>query len=70
MFLRRRCGASYPTCPECEDGWLVERSGSFGKFLGCVRYPTCTGKAKKSRVYALPMRSCGAERVPEARPAE
>ncbi len=42
------CGASYPTCPECKDGWLVERSGNFGKFLGCVRYPTCVGKAKIS----------------------
>lgn len=46
--VRCGCGASYPTCPDCEDGWLVERSGSFGKFLGCVRYPTCTGKAKIS----------------------
>jgi DNA helicase-4 len=44
--VRCSCGAIYPTCPDCEDGWLVERSGSFGKFLGCVRYPTCTGKAK------------------------
>lgn len=44
--VRCECGANYPTCPVCEDGWLVERSGSFGKFLGCVRYPTCTGKAK------------------------
>lgn len=43
------CGASYPTCPECEDGWLVDRSGYFGKFLGCVRYPTCTGKANIPR---------------------
>ncbi|WP_372841032.1 UvrD-helicase domain-containing protein [Phaeovulum sp.] len=40
------CGASYPSCPACEDGWLVERSGTFGRFLGCVRYPTCVGKAK------------------------
>lgn len=46
--FRCGCGASYPTCLECEDGWLVERSGSYGKFLGCVRYPTCTGKAKIS----------------------
>lgn len=44
--VRCTCSATYPTCPDCEDGWLVERSGSFGKFLGCVRYPTCTGKAK------------------------
>jgi DNA helicase IV len=40
------CGATYPTCPDCQDGWLVERSGKFGAFLGCVRYPTCAGKAK------------------------
>ncbi|WP_406565968.1 UvrD-helicase domain-containing protein [Allitabrizicola rongguiensis] len=46
--VRCSCGASYPTCPECDDGWLVERSGSYGKFLGCVRYPTCVGKAKIS----------------------
>ena len=46
--VRCGCGATYPTCPECEDGWLVERSGSYGKFLGCVRYPTCVGKAKIS----------------------
>lgn len=46
--VRCGCGATYPTCSECEDGWLVERSGSYGKFLGCVRYPTCVGKAKIS----------------------
>ncbi|KKB79715.1 helicase IV [Devosia soli] len=46
--VRCQCGATYPTCPECEDGWLVERSGSYGKFLGCVRYPNCVGKAKLS----------------------
>lgn len=46
--VRCGCGVNYPTCPECEDGWLVERSGSYGKFLGCVRYPTCVGKAKLS----------------------
>lgn len=42
------CGASYPACPECKDGWLVERSGRYGLFLGCVRYPTCNGKARIS----------------------
>ncbi|MEF2553857.1 topoisomerase DNA-binding C4 zinc finger domain-containing protein [Aurantimonas sp. A2-1-M11] len=46
--LQCGCGTTYPTCPECEDGWLVDRSGSYGKFLGCVRYPTCVGKAKIS----------------------
>lgn len=43
--VRCGCGASYPTCPECEDGWLIERSGAYGRFLSCVRYPTCIGKA-------------------------
>ena len=44
--VRCGCGASYPSCPACKDGWLVERSGTYGRFLGCVRYPTCAGKAK------------------------
>jgi DNA helicase-4 len=39
------CGSSFPACPECESGWLVERKGRFGSFLGCVRYPECSGKA-------------------------
>ena len=37
------CGAAFPACPECTDGWLVERRGRNGKFLGCVNYPACTG---------------------------
>ena len=42
------CSASYRSCPECEGGWLVDRSGRYGAFLGCVRYPACDGKAKVS----------------------
>lgn len=38
------CGASYPICPKCVEGWLVERSGKFGPFLSCARYPKCDGK--------------------------
>lgn len=38
------CGATFPICPECDDGWLVERKSKFGKFMSCVRYPECTGK--------------------------
>ncbi|WP_294106422.1 hypothetical protein [Thiolapillus sp.] len=30
----------------CSDGWLVERAGCYSRFLGCVRYPKCSGKAK------------------------
>ncbi|MFD1328864.1 UvrD-helicase domain-containing protein [Mycoplana ramosa] len=38
-----RCGASFPACPSCTDGWLVERRGRTGRFLGCVNYPACKG---------------------------
>ena len=41
-----RCGVSYPSCPDCTDGWLVERAGRYGQFLGCVRFPTCNGKGQ------------------------
>lgn len=44
--VRCSCGASFPDCPECKDGWLVERRGSYGQFMGCVRYPVCTGKSR------------------------
>lgn len=29
------------SCSSCEIGWLVEREGQYGEFLGCVRYPDC-----------------------------
>jgi DNA helicase IV len=38
------CGATFPACSECSDGWLVERKGKWSKFLGCVKYPNCMGK--------------------------
>lgn len=38
------CGTEYSACPECSDGWFVERRGRYGKFLGCVNYPKCDGK--------------------------
>jgi DNA helicase-4 len=44
--LNCSCGAVFPTCPECDDGWLVERKGKYGKFFSCVKYPACTGKGK------------------------
>nr|WP_299376619.1 3'-5' exonuclease [uncultured Kiloniella sp.] len=42
----RDCGAEFLCCPECNEGWLLERKGRYGKFLGCVRYPECEGKQK------------------------
>ncbi|WP_417273680.1 topoisomerase DNA-binding C4 zinc finger domain-containing protein [Celeribacter halophilus] len=40
------CGTEQQACPSCQDGWLVERRGRYGPFLGCVRFPDCSGKAK------------------------
>ena len=45
-MLTCSCGASFPSCPSCTGGWLVERKGRYGAFLGCVRYPNCTGKRR------------------------
>ena len=46
--LTCRCRTTFPTCPDCKDGWLIERSGRYGAFLGCVRFPVCTGKARNT----------------------
>ncbi len=43
------CGAQFSSCPECGDGWLVERRGRYGIFLGCVKYPNCKGKKQPSK---------------------
>ncbi|MFV0642896.1 MAG: UvrD-helicase domain-containing protein [Sphingomonadaceae bacterium] len=37
------CGAEFPACPKCDNGWLIERRGKYGSFLGCVHFPACTG---------------------------
>jgi DNA helicase-4 len=42
------CGTVYPACPECDNGWLLERKSRYGRFLGCVSFPRCKGKAKFS----------------------
>ena len=33
-------------CPDCTEGKLVIRSGRFGKFISCSRYPECKYTAK------------------------
>lgn len=33
-------------CPVCHQGTLVRRTGRYGDFLGCSRFPKCKGKAK------------------------
>jgi DNA topoisomerase I len=37
------------TCPECNEGELVERSGRFGPFVACNRYPECRYRANKGK---------------------
>jgi DNA helicase-4 len=49
-LARCSCGANYPACPKCKDGWLIERRGPYSPFLGCVRYPGCDGKRSISPV--------------------
>ncbi len=34
------CGTTIDGCPSC-DGWLEERMGPRGRFLGCSNYPEC-----------------------------
>lgn len=43
-----KCGAKFPACPQC-DGWLVERHGRNGTFLGCINYPSCNGTKNLGR---------------------
>jgi DNA helicase IV len=33
-------------CPTCGQGTLVKRSGPYGDFLGCSRFPSCRGTAQ------------------------
>ena len=45
-LMKCTCGAVYKDCPKCKNGWLVERNGRYGRFMGCVSYPRCKGKMK------------------------
>ena len=35
--------AAVELCPQCGVGTLVLRQGPYGRFLGCSRFPACTG---------------------------
>ncbi|HXM54835.1 MAG TPA: type I DNA topoisomerase [Candidatus Dormibacteraeota bacterium] len=37
------------TCPECNQGELVERQGRYGPFVACNRYPDCKYRANKGK---------------------
>lgn len=52
------------TCPKCNQGELVIRSGKFGKFVSCSRFPECDYKASlKQTVDGVPCPQCGGEIV-------
>lgn len=33
-------------CPECREGFMVQRNSAYGVFLGCSRFPRCSHKEK------------------------
>ncbi|HSD29596.1 MAG TPA: type I DNA topoisomerase, partial [Vicinamibacteria bacterium] len=46
------------TCPECNQGQILERRGRFGPFYGCSRYPECT-RNLRARPVPKPCPKCG-----------
>lgn len=51
-------------CPECKDGELVIRTGRFGKFLSCSRFPDCKYTANYvEKVAGAVCPDCGGEVV-------
>lgn len=43
------CAAEYRSCGQCDDGWMVERSSRFGRFLGCSSFPDCEHKVNLAK---------------------
>ncbi len=51
-------------CPECKEGEVVIRTGRFGKFLSCSRFPECKYTANfKQIVEGFKCPDCQAEMV-------
>ena len=51
-------------CPECKEGDVVIRTGRFGKFLSCSRFPDCKyTKQYKEIIEGVKCPECGAEVV-------
>jgi DNA topoisomerase-1 len=46
------------TCPECNQGRILERKGRFGPFYGCSRYPECR-RNFRARPVPKPCPKCG-----------
>jgi DNA topoisomerase-1 len=51
-------------CPKCSEGELVIRTGKFGKFVSCGRFPECDYKASlRQTVEGIVCPQCGSEIV-------
>ena len=58
-------GEALEPCPECGCGVLQLRSGRYGDFYGCSRFPACTFKRKVDQWTATPAQpSPRAQRLP------
>jgi len=50
-------------CPKCKEGMLVIRTGRFGKFISCDRFPNCDYKAGYNEKADFKCPQCGSEVV-------
>jgi len=46
-------------CPECGEGDLILKDGSYGKFIACSRYPTCKYKKNVDQTVRGSCPKCG-----------
>ena len=47
------------TCPQCEEGEIVEKRTRFGVFFGCDRYPDCDFGVNNEPIKDHPCSECG-----------
>jgi DNA topoisomerase-1 len=47
------------TCPQCNEGEIVERRTRFGLMYGCVRYPECDFAVNHPPIEGKPCPECG-----------
>lgn len=50
-------------CPECMEGELVIRTGKFGKFISCNRFPDCKYTRQYKELAGFNCPTCGSEAV-------
>ena len=50
-------------CPECKEGDLVLRTGKFGKFISCNRFPDCKYTRQYKEFAGFKCPTCGSEAV-------